>query len=273
MGVLNLTPDSFSDGGRFVDPAIAIEHGMRMAHDGADLVDVGGESTRPGAQRVDEATELQRVLPVVRELSAAGVNVSVDTMRAGVAQAAVGAGAVLVNDVSGGQADAQMLPTVAALEVPIVLMHWRSHSTTMMQNTGYAGGVVQGVCRELADRLDAAGRAGVDERRIVLDPGVGFAKQPADNWPLLRGLDALLALGRPLLVGASRKRFLGDLAQASGRTLEPQQRDGLSAAVATLCAASGVWAVRTHDVSSAFDGVLVAAAWQSTAADAVGTGR
>jgi dihydropteroate synthase len=203
MGILNVTPDSFSDGGEFLDVDAAVAHGLALFGEGADLVDVGGESTRPGAQRASVETELARVVPVIRQLSAAGVSISVDTMRAEVAVAAVGAGAVLVNDVSGGLADPAMLPAVADLGVDYVAMHWRGHSDRMADLATYDD-VVAEVTEELADRLWAAVAAGVDRRRVILDPGLGFAKTAEHNWALLRGLDHLAGLGRPLLVGASR---------------------------------------------------------------------
>ena len=260
MGVLNTTPDSFSDGGRYLDPEAAVAHGRRLAADGADLVDVGGESTRPGATRVDPDEERSRVLPVVAALSAAGVRVSVDTMRAGLAAEAVDAGAVLVNDVSGGQADPEMFATVARLEVPYVLMHWRGHSATMQEHADYAD-VVADVRRELEERVDAAAAAGVDPDRVCVDPGIGFAKTEAHNWALLHGLDTLHDLGLPVLVATSRKRFLGQLL-ADGETLRaPGERDDATTATATLAAAAGAWCVRVHDVRAAADAVRVAARW------------
>jgi dihydropteroate synthase len=260
MAVVNTTPDSFSDGGRFADPAAAVRHGMAQAARGADVVDVGGESTRPGAVRVSVAEELDRVLPVVEGLTAAGVPVSVDTMRAEVAAQAVAAGAVLVNDVSGGLADPDMLPFLAAVEVPVVLMHWRGHSTEMMSRTGYAD-VVADVRDEVAERLVAAVAAGVAEQRIVVDPGIGFAKEPSDNWPLLARLDVLQQLGRPVLVGASRKRFLGDVLADADRPRPVDRRDDATAAVSALAAAAGAWCVRVHDAAASADAVRVAAAW------------
>ena len=265
MGVLNVTPDSFSDGGRFLAIDAALERGHELANAGADLVDVGGESTRPGAERVPLADELARVLPVVSDLAAAGVMVSIDTMRAEVAAAALDAGAVLVNDVSGGLADPEMLPLLAAAGAPCVLMHWRGHSVDMMQRTVYSDGVVAGVVGELRERLDVAVGAGIDVDRIVLDPGIGFAKSPDDNWPLLTAMPQLAALGRPLLVGASRKRFLGQLgAPAGGAAAGNIDRDALTAAVTTLVAAEGAWAVRVHEVSENLAAVLVARAWRQS---------
>ncbi len=260
MGVLNTTPDSFSDGGRFLDPGRAVEHGLRLAAEGADLVDVGGESTRPGAPRVEPEEERARVLPVVAALVAAGVRVSVDTMRAGLAAEAVDAGAVLVNDVSGGLADPEMFATVARLEVPYVLMHWRGHSATMQARADYAD-VVADVRRELAERVEVAASAGVDPDRVCLDPGIGFAKDAGHNWALLRGLDTLLDLGLPLLVATSRKRFLGQLLADGEQLRTPVARDDATTATATLAAAAGAWCVRVHAVRATADAVRVAARW------------
>ncbi len=253
MGVVNVTPDSFSDG--YPDRGAAVRHGQQLLADGADLLDVGGESTRPGAGRVDEQEELQRVLPVVRELAADGALVSVDTTRASVAGAALEAGAQVVNDVSGGLADPAMLPLVADAGVPYVVMHWRGHSAAMQSRAQYAD-VVAEVCRELVQRRDAALAAGVAGERIVLDPGLGFAKEPEHSWALVRALPALAGLGHPLLVGASRKGFLGAL--LDGRPAA--ERDAATAAVTVLAAQAGAWAVRVHDVRSSADAVRVVAA-------------
>ncbi len=261
MGVLNVTPDSFSDGGDWIDPEAAEAHGRAMAGEGADLVDVGGESTRPGATRPAEDEELHRVLPAVRRLAAAGVAVSVDTMRAPVARAAVGAGAVLVNDVSGGLADPAMLDTVAELGVPVVLMHWRGQSADMAAKAVYDD-VVAEVAAALAERVAAAAAAGIAPDRLVLDPGLGFAKDPEHNWALLRALPEITALGHPLLVGASRKRFLGSLLADPG-TGEPRAatgRDDATAALTAILAERGVWGVRVHAVRASADAVRVAAA-------------
>jgi dihydropteroate synthase len=258
MGILNVTPDSFSDGGEFLDVDAAVTHGLSLFGEGADLVDVGGESTRPGAQRASVETELARVVPVIRQLSAAGVAISVDTMRAEVAVAAVGAGAVLVNDVSGGLADPAMLPAVADLGVDYVAMHWRGHSDRMADLATYDD-VVAEVTEELADRLWAAVAAGVDRRRVILDPGLGFAKTAEHNWALLRGLEHLAGLGRPLLVGSSRKRFLGELLAGPGGPRPVRERDDAGTAITALLAASGVWGVRTHTVRPHLDAIAVAA--------------
>lgn len=261
MGILNVTPDSFSDGGRWADHGSAVERGRLLQADGADLVDVGGESTRPGAQRITAREELERVLPVVRDLTDAGVCVSIDTMRAEVAAACVSAGAVLVNDVSGGRADPDMLPWLATSDVPYVAMHWRGPSDVMEDLATYDD-VVAEVRDELSTRLDALSAAGVALDRVVLDPGLGFAKRSPHNWAILQDLDAISALGQPLLVGASRKRFLGDLlADGSGAPRPFEDRDGAGDAVTALAAAAGVWGVRVHEVRGSRDAVLVARAW------------
>lgn len=262
VGVLNVTPDSFSDGGRFLHRDDAVSHGVGLHEAGADLVDVGGESTRPGAARVDAEVEAGRVLPVIRELVAAKVPVSIDTSRAAVAEAALEAGATVVNDVSGGLADERMAGVVAAARVPWILMHWRGHSARMEELATYDD-VVADVRSELVQRVDAAVLAGVDPAMLVLDPGLGFAKKAAHNWALLRRLDVLVDLGFPVLVGASRKRFLGQLLAAGDGTLRPPAgRDAATAAVSALAAAAGAWGVRVHDVGSTMDAVAVAAAWQ-----------
>jgi dihydropteroate synthase len=269
VGVLNVTPDSFSDGGRHLERDRAVEHGLRLRAHGADLVDVGGESTRPGAPRIDAGTEIARVVPVLAELAAMGVPCSVDTTRAAVAEAALEAGARVVNDVSGGQADPAMAPLVASAGVPWVLMHWRGHSAAMDQLAGYQD-VVGEVRTELMARVDAAVLAGVDPAALVLDPGLGFAKTAAHNWALLRELDVLTGLGFPLLVGASRKRFLGALlADPDGVARAPDGRDTATAAVSALVAAAGVWGVRVHDVRASLDAVAVATAWRLGTSSAV----
>lgn len=261
MGVLNVTPDSFSDGGRFLDPDRAVAHGQALAAQGADLVDVGGESTRPGADRPAVQEELDRVVPVVQRLTAAGVAVSVDTMRAAVAEAAVAAGAVLVNDVSGGRADPDMFGTVARLGTPYVLMHWRAHARSMQDHTAYDD-VVADVAAELRSQLALALAAGIDPARIALDPGIGFSKTLEQNWALLAGLDRLHRLGRPLLVATSRKRFLGALlADRDGDARPADQREDATTATSTLAAAAGAWCVRAHSVRATLDAVRVASRW------------
>ncbi|MFF2662275.1 dihydropteroate synthase [Kitasatospora sp. NPDC058032] len=276
MGVVNVTPDSFSDGGLWHDPAKAIAHGLALRARGADLVDVGGESTRPGSQRVPEEEELRRVVPVVRELAAAGVAVSVDTMRASVAEQAVEAGALIVNDVSGGLADPAMARVVAGTGAPFVVMHWRGQSADMDRLAVYDD-VVTDVVGELTARVDALLAAGVKEEQLILDPGLGFAKTSEHNWALLGRLDALTALGRPVLVAASRKRFLGTLLAdpETGELRPARERDHATAAVSVLSAQAGAWAVRVHDVAGTADAVRVVAAWQRAARQgrALGEGR
>ncbi len=266
MGVLNVTPDSFSDGGRYLDPADAVAHGVAMWRRGADLIDVGGESTRPGAERVAPEVETARVIGVITALAEAGVPVSVDTTRARVAEAALDAGATIVNDVSGGLADPDMARLVAERGVPWVLMHWRGHSRNMTSLANYAD-VVTDVRDELSDRVDAALAAGVAPDALVLDPGLGFAKHAEHDWALLQRLDVLCKLGFPVLVGASRKRFLGRLlADPDGTPRPPDGREVATAAISALAAAAGVWGVRVHDVDSSLDAVAVATAWQRGAA-------
>ena len=250
MGVVNVTPDSFSDGGEWFEPEAALAHGREVLSAGADIVDVGGESTRPGAERPSVAEELRRVLPVVRALSDEGAVVSVDTMRAEVAGEAIAAGATLVNDVSGGLADPDMVATVAAAGVPFIAMHWRGHSTDMQSRAVYDD-VVDEVCRELASRRDALLGAGLDEDLLVLDPGLGFAKNAEHNWALLAALPVLHDLGHPILLGASRKTFLGRLGRADGEPARPAaERDLETAATSVMAAMAGLWCVRVHDVAT-----------------------
>jgi dihydropteroate synthase len=242
-----------------------VAHGLALRAQGADLVDVGGESTRPGARRVDAATEIARVVPVLRALAASGVPCSVDTTRAAVAEAALEAGAVIVNDVSGGLADPAMAPTMARCRVPWILMHWRGHSEKMDELASYQD-VVAEVRAELVARVDAAVLAGVDPAALLLDPGLGFAKKAAHNWALLRHLDALTELGFPVLVGASRKRFLGTLlADRDGVPRRCDGRDTATAVVSALAAVAGAWGVRVHDAAASRDAVAVAAAWRANA--------
>ncbi|MFI7020255.1 dihydropteroate synthase [Streptomyces sp. NPDC050164] len=262
MGIVNVTPDSFSDGGRWFDPERAVTHGLALLDEGADILDVGGESTRPGAARPAVEEELRRVLPVVRELAAAGATVSVDTMRAEVAARAIEAGAALVNDVSGGLADPEMLPLMARAGTPYVLMHWRGHSAGMQANAVYDD-VVTDVVDELRARVDAALHAGVPADCLIVDPGLGFAKHAEHNWRLLGRLREVVALGRPVLVGAARKSFLGHLLAdpETGRPRPAHLRDAATSAVSVLAAAQGAWCVRVHDVASTADAVRVAARW------------
>ncbi|WP_344019840.1 dihydropteroate synthase [Pseudonocardia kongjuensis] len=267
MGILNVTPDSFSDGGRHDTVAAAVAHGTALAAAGADIVDVGGESTRPGARRVPVDEELRRVLPVVRALAGRGIAVGIDTMRASVAEAALAAGAVLVNDVSGGLADPGMLGLVAAADVRCVLMHWRGHSATMDDRAVYDD-VVGEVRAELLARVDAAVAAGVRPERIVLDPGFGFAKRPQQDVALLAGLHALVDTGFPVLAGTSRKRFVGGL---TGRAAAVD-RDAGTLATVVLAAQQGVWGVRVHAVGPARDAIRVVDAACTRAQDAAADG-
>ncbi|HVB26909.1 MAG TPA: dihydropteroate synthase [Mycobacteriales bacterium] len=253
MGVLNVTPDSFSDGGEFADTASAVDQGLALTAAGADLIDVGGESTRPGAERVPAAEEVRRVLPVVRALAAAGVVVSIDTLRASTAASALAVGATMVNDVSGGTADPGMAQLVADAGVPWVLAHSRGASRDMQTRAVYVD-VVQEVRAELGSRVDAALSAGVAEDQLILDPGLGFAKTAMHNWSLLARLDALRDLGRPVLVGASRKSFLAALV---GSERPAEQRDAASAAITALVARDGAWCVRVHDAGPNADAVRV----------------
>ena len=265
MGVVNVTPDSFSDGGRWATTDAAVAHGLELAAQGADLVDVGGESTRPGATRPLVSEELDRVLPVISALVNEGVRVSVDTMRSEVAAVAVDAGASVVNDVSGGLADPAILSVAADAEVLYVAMHWRAHADRMQQHASYddPGGVVAAVRSELAERVDAALAAGIAPERLVLDPGLGFAKTADHNWALLRGLAALRDLGHPLLVGASRKSFLGVLLAEGGEPRPVDERESATTALTVLLAQAGVWCVRVHDVRASRDALLTLARWEA----------
>ncbi|WP_374116432.1 dihydropteroate synthase [Hoyosella sp. YIM 151337] len=258
LGILNVTPDSFSDGGWCVASDAAIAKGLGLARQGADVIDVGGESTRPGAVRVDAEEEMRRVIPVIGALSEAGITVSVDTMRADVAASALEAGADIVNDVSGGLADPSMLPLLADSGTTCVLMHWRAHAAVMQRHAVYDD-VVADVCDELARRVDAALAAGVLAENIVLDPGLGFAKTAEQSWSLLAALPDLRRLGFPLLIGASRKRFLAECVDYGARNpASPIDRDEASNAVAALAAAAGAWGVRVHAVAPAAAAVRVA---------------
>lgn len=260
MGVLNVTPDSFSDGGRWFTPGAAVAHGMSLLEQGADILDVGGESTRPGADRPIREEELHRVIPVIRELSRAGARVSVDTMRASVAAQALEAGASIVNDVSGGLADPEMARVVAAAGVPFVVMHWRGHSDMMQGHSSYRD-VVADVCQALSERVGDLCDRGVGQGQLILDPGLGFAKLAEHNWSLLAHLDALKSLGFPVLVGTSRKAFLGTLGVSEGGAPRPPaERDAATAATTVIAALAGVWAVRVHDVVSSIDALHVVSA-------------
>ncbi len=262
MGVLNVTSDSFSDGGRYLDRDAARAHGNRLRAHGADLIDVGGESTRPGAVRVDPAIEAARVVPVLKDLAAEGITCSVDTMRASVAAAAIEAGASIVNDVSGGRADPDMARVVADAGVPWILMHWRAAAGH--EHSGPAAhyhDVVAEVRAELLEQVDAAVAAGVAESKIILDPGLGFAKNAEHNWQLLRALPEFVGLGLPVLVGASRKRFLGSLLADETGPRPPDGRETATAAISLLAAQQGAWGVRVHDVRGTVDVLSVLGAW------------
>lgn len=258
VGVLNVTPDSFSDGGRYPTPAAAIDAGVGMIADGAAWVDVGGESTRPGARRVPLEVELERVVPVVEALAANAVPVSIDTTRAAVARTCVAAGATMVNDVSGGLADPDMLALVAELGVDYVAMHWRAPSAQMQGFTDYAD-VVEDVAAALQERWAACIMAGIEPSKVILDPGLGFAKETEHNWELLTGLQRVIDIGPRVLVGASRKRFLGALLPSQRPAA---QRDAATTAVTTLLALTDVWGVRVHDVRGSVDAIKVVRAWQ-----------
>ena len=262
MGVLNVTPDSFSDGGRYVTPDDAVAHAIQMRDEGADVIDVGGESTRPGAERVAASVETARVLPVIKALAAEGIVVSVDTYRAAVAAAALEVGAQVINDVSGGLGDPDMARVARHAGCPWVLMHWRGHSKIMRELAVYSD-VVGDVRRELLARVDAAVAAGIDPDQLVIDPGLGFAKTAEHDWQLLQHLPTFVELGLPVLIGASRKSFLGRLLAAPDGTPRPVgEREDASTAITTYAALCGVWGVRVHDVRPNVDAARVVAALQ-----------
>ncbi|MCT9819208.1 dihydropteroate synthase [Microbacterium sp. W1N] len=266
MGIVNVTPDSFSDGGRYLDADAAIAHARALRAAGADLLDVGGESTRPGAERVGAAVEQARVLPVVTALAAEGAVVSIDTMNAATALAAVAAGARIVNDVSGGLADPDMLPAIAGTDADIVLQHWRGHSADMYAHAEYAD-VRSDLVREVAARAAAATAAGIPASRVIVDPGIGFGKRGPQNWEALRALDALVGLGHRVLVGTSRKGFIADAlreisAEAPAAEVTEQRRDLATAVTSVLAAQAGAWAVRVHDVSATRDALGVLSRWE-----------
>lgn len=263
MGVLNVTDDSFSDGGRYLDPDGAVEHGLALAAEGADIIDVGGESTRPGATRVDPAVEAARIVPVVKNLAAQGLTVSIDTMHARVAQAALENGARIVNDVSGGRADPGMAPLLAEAGVPWVLMHWRPVSRDHPHRVPDYLDVVADVRADLLASVDDAVAAGVDPAKLLIDPGLGFAKTGQHNWALLHGLPKLVDTGIPVLLGASRKRFLGSLLAGPDGTPRPADgRETATAVISGLAMWHGVWGVRVHDVRASVDARKVVRAWQ-----------
>lgn len=262
MGVVNVTDDSFSDGGLFLDPERAVEQGLALAAEGAAIIDVGGESTRPGAARIEARVETARILPVVKALAEQGVTVSIDTMHAQVARAALESGARIVNDVSGGRADPDMGHVVAEAGVPWVLMHWRSVAADHPHDIPAYRDVVTDVRAELLASVDAAVAAGVDPAKLVIDPGLGFAKSAAHNWALLKALPELVATGIPVLVGASRKRFLGALlADSEGALRAPDGRETATAVISALAAQHGAWGVRVHDVRASVDALKVLEAW------------
>ena len=240
MGILNVTPDSFADGGKHFTFEHAVQRGLQMIEEGVDIIDVGGESTRPGAERVSEEEELRRVVPVIKALAGKGAEISVDTMRAATAKIAVEAGATIVNDVSGGAADPAMFETVAALGCKYTLMHWRGHSKDMNSLAQY-GDVVEDVISEVTIQLDKAIAAGIKRENIILDPGLGFAKDADHNWEILNRLDEFVALGYPVLIGHSRKRFIG------GET--PDDREAGTLEISKSLVGKGIWAVRVHSVA------------------------
>ena len=263
MGVVNVTHDSFSDGGQFLDRDRAVAHGLALVEQGAQIIDVGGESTRPGATRVASDIERSRVLPVIKDLAAHGVTVSIDTMHADVAEAALECGARMVNDVSGGLADTRMAPLLAEAKVPWALMHWRSVDAAEPHGIPAYGDVVADVRTELLAAVEAAVAAGVAAENLIIDPGLGFAKSAQHNWALLRALPEFVATGIPVLVGASRKRFLGALlAGPDGRLREPDGRETATAVISALAAEHGAWGVRVHEVRASVDAVKVVEAWR-----------
>jgi dihydropteroate synthase len=274
MGVLNVTDDSFSDGGLYLDRDRAVEHGMALVAAGAAIVDVGGESTRPGATRVDAAVESARVVPVIRELAGQGITVSIDTMHAAVARAALENGAKIVNDVSGGRADPGMAPLLAEAGAPWILMHWRAVGADRPHAVPAYGDVVAEVRDELLAGVDAAVAAGVDPAKLIIDPGLGFAKSAEHNWTLLAALPELVDTGIPVLVGASRKRFLGALLADDGGGLRPPDgRETATAVISALAMMHGAWGVRVHDVQATVDALKVVEAWEAASEGRSGATR
>jgi len=262
VGVVNVTADSFSDGGRYLNVDRAVEHGRDLVGQGAAIIDVGGESTRPGAVRADPRAEAQRVIPVVKELVAQGITVSIDTMNAAVAESALDAGAMIVNDVSGGRADPAMAPLLASSGARWVLMHWRPVDPDNPHRVPCYGDIVAEVRQDLRAAVDAAVASGVDPAQLIVDPGLGFAKTAQHNWALLHGLPQLVDLGVPVLVGASRKRFLGTLlASADGTPRPPDERETATAVISALSGLHGAWGVRVHNVRSSVDALRVLGAW------------
>ncbi|NGX06157.1 dihydropteroate synthase [Mycobacteroides franklinii] len=270
LGVVNVTDDSFSDGGQFVRQSDAVAHGLALASAGADIIDVGGQSTRPGSAPIRQKIEMQRVIPVIKELASHGINISVDTMRAEVAAAAIDAGANMVNDVSGGRADPEMAPLVAERGVPWILMHWRSKDFIHTPTTRNYGDVVADVSRELMESVEVAIKAGVAPEKLILDPGLGFAKTAHHNWLLLQSIPDLQELGYPILIGASRKRFLGSLlTDLKGVERPPDGRETATAVITALGALHEVWGVRVHDVTASMDALKVVRAWETGGAETV----
>jgi dihydropteroate synthase len=268
MGVVNVTEDSFSDGGLFLDRDRAVEQALALTAAGAAVIDVGGESTRPGATRVDPQTESARVLPVVRDLAAAGVTVSIDTMHATVAAAALDNGARIVNDVSGGRADPNMAAVLAEAKVPWILMHWRSVRADDPHAVPVYADVIAEVREELLRSVDGAMGAGVDPAQVIIDPGLGFAKTAQHNWELLRALPVFVDTGFPVLVGASRKRFLGTLLAGPDGAMRPAAgRETATAVISALAGLYGAWGVRVHDVRASVDALKVVQAWTSGGSD------
>ena len=241
MGILNVTPDSFADGGRHNDFEAAVNHGHQMLAEGVDIIDIGGESTKPGVERVSEEEELARVIPVIKELAKTGARISIDTMRASTARAAIKAGAQIINEVISGLADPEMLPTAAQLGVPYIAMHWRGHSKDMNSRAVY-GDVVKDVISELQERIDAALNAGIRQENLMIDPGIGFAKDAHHNWEIIDSIDEFVALGYPVLVGGSRKRFLGGD--------NPDEREAATIELTKRLSTSGIWGVRVHSVKA-----------------------
>lgn len=260
-GIVNVTPDSFSDGGRYLDVDSAVARALKLRADGATVLDIGGESTRPGAERVTSAVEQQRVLPVIEQLAGAGLVVSVDTLRASTAAAAVAAGARIVNDVSGGLADPEMRAAVAESGADFVIGHWRGFSDDMYAHAEYRR-IAREVAGELQVRTGEAAAAGIAPSRIILDPGIGFAKAGAQNWDVLRGLDEIVALGPRVLVGTSRKRFLAETLGQADADVTESRRDLATAVTSALALRAGAWGVRVHDVASTRDAIAIAHAWE-----------
>ena len=253
LGILNITPDSFADGGKYIDPSDAIARGLQMLDEGVDVIDIGGESTRPGAEPISLNEELERVIPVIRSLSKHGAIISIDTTRSETARASVESGAKIVNDISAGLYDSEMLATVAALNCPYIAMHTRGNSKNMSTLAKYVE-VVSEVISELSQRVDAALKAGISKSNLILDPGIGFAKEAEHNWALINHIDSLESLGYPVVIGASRKRFLGELTDNSS----PEDREAASIALTALLARRKIWGVRVHSVKHHRDAISVA---------------